>query len=185
MSTCKNCGAKLVKYQSFHSRTVEWVCDANCKITQPFFLAANDPPTEIIMYEDGITIHLKYWKNESGELHRGGDKPASIGYNRNGTLYYEAYYIHDEHHRVYDKPTSIVYYDNGVIKYEVYMKNDKMHRTGDKPAYIKYHEDGTIDYEQYWLNDVEYTKSGKFIRCTPKYNSSKATGQDGITKLSS
>ena len=75
-------------------------------------------------------------------------------YYFNGQIKYQGWYENGELHRNGDKPASIRYYENGQIKYKGWHKNGKSYRNGDKPAYIKYYKNGQIEYQESYKNGV-------------------------------
>lgn len=74
-----------------------------------------------------------------------------LWFDEDGKLYIEKYYNEDNRiHRDGDKPAIIKYNKDGSILYENYCKNGLFHRDGDKPTMIEYNVDGSIiTYENY------------------------------------
>jgi antitoxin component YwqK of YwqJK toxin-antitoxin module len=134
----------------------------------------DDPPTDLVYFEDTHIIDYKIWKNEQNQYHRLNDLPALIGYNKNGNIEFEEYCINGQKHRDNDKPAKIRYYENGNIESKHYYINGQTHRDNDKPAIIYYNENGNIKEKGYLVNgqyhrdnDLPavfwYTKDGSII----------------------
>ena len=77
----------------------------------------NTEPTKTFIDEYGY--RTEEWRNNDGHLHR-EDGPATIRYNQDGN-----------------------------IKYEAYWQNGLCHRDG-APAEISYNPDGTTRHQEYW-----------------------------------
>ena len=125
----------------------------------------------MITQDKNKRIHtIKYYDKEkttkeyerwtlNGENHR-EDGPACIGYNEDGSVWCEIYYINNKHHRE-DGPAWIEYCKDGSISYLEYCLNGEKHRK-DGPAIIWYNEDGSIDALYYYLNGREFTEENYF-----------------------
>ena len=90
------------------------------KADQP--LDEESQPDEILYHKNG-GIRRQVWRNEDGQNHREGDKPAYINY-----------------------------YESGGKISETWLQNGIIHREGDKPAEISYDKDGNITYRA-WYRD--------------------------------
>ena len=124
--------------------------------------------------------HEGYWINST--QHRENDKPCSIYYYENGSIYSEQYYINGYPYRDDDKPAVICYYPsesgndvNLNIKSELYFTKGSLHRDNDKPSFIEYDVIGNIIREKFFINGkckrlnldyptvIEYKNSGNDI----------------------
>ena len=72
-----------------------------------------------------------------------------------GSLESESFFKDDKLHREGDKPACIYYDKDGNVRVEYYYKNGLWHRDNDKPAAIRYYEDGDIE-TYYYKDGVEY-----------------------------
>ena len=98
------------------------ICNTELKQSFTSFYCPNnncylDLPTQIIMFDDGITT--KYWLSIKGKLHREGDKL----YHKDGKIWYEVYAENGLYHRIGNKPAHIAYDCDGFIYNEVYYEN--------------------------------------------------------------
>jgi len=121
------------------------------------YLGSNEE--HITGYIKEITPVLGKGKKEwfkDGQLHREGDKPASIWYFKDGSIDSEHWFKDGEMHREGDKPALISYYEDGSIWRELWFKDGKKHREGDKPAVIGYRKDGSIVREHWYKDGVRY-----------------------------
>ena len=117
--------------------------------------AINGNLSKMFKYFPNYKLHNEsYHKN--GERHRGNDKPAFVGYQRDGTPYVEAYYQNGYRHRGDDKPAYVVWHGGGSLCVEIYYKGGKRHRDNGKPAYIIYDKDGSIRDETYYRDGIPY-----------------------------
>jgi len=93
----------------------------------------NGGPSSTCYYEDG-TIEAKKWKKE-GKNYRDDDLPNFEYYYKNGKLGTQSWYNDSGNlHRLGNKPASILYDENGIKKLEMFHINGSYSRTNDWDA---------------------------------------------------
>lgn len=92
----------------------------------------NDEPSYVGYHSDG-TIKTQRWHNKEGEVHRDGDKPASISsWPGTGNVVSKEWRKNGVFHRDEGKP-ALVFYENGEVAAEEYWTDGKYRRRSDKP----------------------------------------------------
>lgn len=94
---------------------------------------SNGGPSSTYYYEDG-TIQAKKWKKE-GKNYRDDDLPNCEYYYKNGNICTQSWYNDSGNlHRLGNKPASILYDENGIKKLEMFHINGSYCRTNDWDA---------------------------------------------------
>lgn len=94
---------------------------------------------KIDYYENTLKPKCISWYVDN-ELHRDGDEPARVYYDREGNKEMLLFYKHGTLHRENDKP-ALLFYKNNELRKFMHFYNGILTRNGDKPAECDIYDD--------------------------------------------